>query len=72
MEIGRPVWLCASAAAINTFSSSGVIFPSLEPISAMIGFQLRAIDTLLNFIDHLLRQFLHAAGRHMFRENASW
>ena len=32
------------------------------------GFQLRAIDTLLNFIDHLLRQFLHAAGRHMFRE----
>src|SRR5699024_12755652 len=36
VEIGRPVWLCASAAAIKTFSSSGVIFPSLEPISAMI------------------------------------
>ena len=32
------------------------------------GFQLRAIDTLFNFIDHLLRQFLHAAGRHMLRE----
>ncbi|KUU99417.1 phosphotriesterase-related protein [Escherichia coli] len=45
-EIGRPVWLCASAAAINTFSSSDVIFPSLEPISTHTSFSTMGLEQL--------------------------
>ncbi|KUT21734.1 hydrolase [Escherichia coli] len=43
---GRPVWLCASAAAINTFSSSDVIFPSLEPISTHTSFSTMGLEQL--------------------------
>ncbi len=53
---------------INTFSSSGVIFPSLEPISAMSRLSAPCHRYPVQFHRPSPAQFLHAAGRHMLRE----
>lgn len=70
--MGRPVSMCARAAAINTFFKRRNHAFTRADFRDNSGLQFSTINTDDYLINHLLRELFHASGRNMFREERIW